>query len=90
MVIAHRINTVLDSDLILVFHDGKCVEQGPPAQLRADPGSRFAAMSREAEGGRGAKSSSLNGSKPNSYSNLPLLVNSGGGGGGTSSSSASS
>lgn len=90
VVIAHRINTVLDSDLILVFHDGKCVEQGPPAQLRADPGSRFAAMAREAEGGRGAKSNSPNGSKPNSYSNLPLLVNGGGGGGGTSSSSASS
>jgi ABC-type multidrug transport system fused ATPase/permease subunit len=41
---------VLDSDLILVFHDGKCVEQGPPATLLADPHSRFAAMVKEAEG----------------------------------------
>lgn len=47
---SHRTNTVLDSDLILVFHDGDCVEQGPPATLLADPQSRFAAMVKEAEG----------------------------------------
>lgn len=52
VVIAHRINTVLDSDLIVVFHDGRCVEQGAPADLLADPDSRFAAMVREAEGGK--------------------------------------
>ena len=72
VVIAHRINTVIDSDLILVFHNGRCVEQGDP--------SRFSAMVGEAEGGKSAaaKARSPNVSKPNSYSNLPLLVNGGG------------
>lgn len=64
VVIAHRINTVLDSDSIVVFHDGRLVEQGAPAELLANPDSRFAAMVREAEGGNGrgpVRSPSLNG-----------------------------
>lgn len=30
IVIAHRINTVIDSDFIIVFSDGRVVEQGAP------------------------------------------------------------
>lgn len=80
MVIAHRINTVIDSDLILVFHSGRCAEQGAPDELLADPASRFSAMVGEAEAGKSAaaKARSPNVSNPNSYSNLPLLVNGGG------------
>ena len=55
MTIAHRLETVMDSDLILVFRDGKCVERGPPTELLASPGSAFAAMVREAEGMRQGK-----------------------------------
>ena len=50
VTIAHRINTVIESDLILVFADGRCVEQGPPQVLLATPGSLFADMVQEAQG----------------------------------------
>ncbi len=50
VVIAHRINTVLDSDVVLVFADGQCVEQGSPAELLARPNSLFNDMVQEAQG----------------------------------------
>lgn len=50
VTIAHRINTVIESDLILVFADGRCVEQGPPQVLLTTPGSLFADMVQEAQG----------------------------------------
>jgi ABC-type transport system involved in cytochrome bd biosynthesis fused ATPase/permease subunit len=83
VVIAHRINTILDSDAVLVFHDGRCVEQGPPQELLAagEPASRFAAMVREAEGG-GKKGGSPGVNKSSSSSSfvstLPFLVSDGG------------
>ena len=48
LVIAHRLDTVWQSDAILVVEDGRAVEHGPPAMLAADPGSRFAALLRAA------------------------------------------
>ena len=57
IVIAHRIRTVLDSDMVLVFSDGKLVEQGSPTELLADQGSYFADMVKEAEGGGGGADS---------------------------------
>jgi ATP-binding cassette subfamily C (CFTR/MRP) protein 1 len=39
IVIAHRIGTVLDSDLILSLHDGQLAELGPPEELLRTPSS---------------------------------------------------
>ncbi|GAA5066480.1 ABC transporter ATP-binding protein [Nocardia callitridis] len=41
LVIAHRLETVADADTVVVLEDGRIVEQGPPAELRARNG-RFA------------------------------------------------
>jgi ABC-type multidrug transport system fused ATPase/permease subunit len=60
VTIAHRINTVIESDLILVFADGKCIEQGSPQHLLATSGSVFAEMVRETRGIDTAMSKSEN------------------------------
>jgi ABC-type bacteriocin/lantibiotic exporter with double-glycine peptidase domain len=41
LVIAHRLSTVMDADRVIVMSDGRIVEQGPPAELLADPGGRL-------------------------------------------------
>ncbi|MFH8294389.1 NHLP bacteriocin export ABC transporter permease/ATPase subunit [Streptomyces sp. NPDC018059] len=41
VVIAHRLSTVMDADRVLVMAEGRIVEQGPPAQLLADPDGRL-------------------------------------------------
>jgi len=41
LVIAHRLDTILDSDMILVMSDGKVAEYAPPKQLLADETSQF-------------------------------------------------
>ena len=41
LVIAHRITTVIDSDLILVMGDGKLLEAGSPKALLDQPSSAF-------------------------------------------------
>ena len=43
IVIAHRLSTVADADLVLVMHDGQFVESGSPAELLA-AGGLYAAM----------------------------------------------
>ena len=54
--IAHRLNTILDSDKILVLEQGRVLEFGTPDELRRQEGSSFAAMlNKEAHGsGHGA------------------------------------
>jgi ABC-type multidrug transport system fused ATPase/permease subunit len=42
VVIAHRINTAIRADRVLVFEHGRVVEDGPPAALEAIPGGAFA------------------------------------------------
>src|SRR3989338_6895064 len=39
VMIAHRLSTIEKADTVLVLRDGTVVEQGSPAQLRADPDS---------------------------------------------------
>jgi len=48
VVVAHRLRTVADAHLILVFDAGKLVECGAPAGLAAIPGGAYAAMARGA------------------------------------------
>ena len=52
VVVAHRISTIIDSDLVLVMGDGHVVEAGTPAELLAKPGGAFATMA-AAAGNRG-------------------------------------
>ena len=42
--IAHRLNTVMDSDVILVMEDGKVAEIGTPKTLLEDPQSFLGAL----------------------------------------------
>lgn len=46
LVIAHRLNTILDSDLIMVMDAGKVAELAPPRELIANEQSLFAALVR--------------------------------------------
>lgn len=39
LIVAHRLGTVLDSDLILALRDGSLAESGPPAELLKNPHS---------------------------------------------------
>ncbi|AZA13273.1 ABC transporter ATP-binding protein [Corynebacterium choanae] len=43
IMIAHRLHTAMHADRVIVFHQGRIVEDGTPQQLRA-AGGRFAAM----------------------------------------------
>lgn len=42
LTIAHRVNTIMDSDKILVMKDGMASEFGPPQELLQDEDSLFA------------------------------------------------
>ncbi len=48
MTIAHRINTVIDSDRILVLREGRVAEFGSPSVLLSNPNSLFAQLYKEA------------------------------------------
>ncbi|KAJ1916544.1 hypothetical protein H4219_003711 [Mycoemilia scoparia] len=48
LTIAHRLNTILDSDRILVMDSGKVAEFDTPKNLLADPTSIFYGMAKEA------------------------------------------
>jgi ABC-type multidrug transport system fused ATPase/permease subunit len=47
LIIAHRIGTVLDCDLIIGLADGRVVETGPPSELLARPDSLFRRLAQE-------------------------------------------
>jgi len=44
LVIAHRVDTILDLDRLLVLHRGSLVESGPPRELARRQGGVFAGM----------------------------------------------
>ncbi len=41
LVIAHRLSTVMDADRVIAMAEGRIVQQGPPAELLADPTGLF-------------------------------------------------
>merc|ERR1711871_251960 len=47
IVIAHRLNTIIDSDLVLVLDSGRLVESGTPHELLCRDGSVFSSMCRD-------------------------------------------
>ncbi|XP_078045328.1 sulfonylurea receptor isoform X2 [Augochlora pura] len=50
IVIAHRAAALLDCDRIIVFHEGKIVEDGSPMDLSGRPGGFFANMVKSSDG----------------------------------------
>eukprot|EP01026_Neomeris_dumetosa_P064969 TRINITY_DN62208_c0_g2_i2.p4 TRINITY_DN62208_c0_g2~~TRINITY_DN62208_c0_g2_i2.p4 ORF type:complete len:158 (-),score=26.56 TRINITY_DN62208_c0_g2_i2:488-961(-) len=44
LVIAHRIDTIMDCDQLIVLKNGELVENGNPQQLKAVEGGHFAGM----------------------------------------------
>ncbi len=49
LTIAHRINTIMDSDKILVMKDGLAEEFAPPQELLQDENSTFSEIVRHAK-----------------------------------------
>jgi len=43
-IVAHRLSTLRNVDRVLVLEQGRIVESGPPAELTAKPGGRFAQL----------------------------------------------
>ena len=52
IVIAHRLSTVRDADLILVMHDGRLVEQGTHDSLQRRGGQYTALVAAQLNGHR--------------------------------------
>lgn len=48
LTVAHRLNTILDSNIVVVIAAGQIVEMGPPQTLLANPQSKFYSMACEA------------------------------------------
>ena len=44
ITIAHRLDTVMDSDMIVVLDNGSVLEHAPPEKLLADASSSFASL----------------------------------------------
>jgi len=44
LTIAHRLDTIMHCDRVIVMHEGIVAEAGPPAVLKSTAGSRFAEL----------------------------------------------
>jgi ABC-type multidrug transport system fused ATPase/permease subunit len=51
-VIAHRIDTIMDCDQLLVLSRGSLVEQGAPAELARRPNGTFSRLAQAAAAAR--------------------------------------
>ena len=49
ITIAHRLNTIMQSDKVMVLSFGRIIEYDEPATLAADPNSEFASLLQEIE-----------------------------------------
>ena len=49
LVIAHRLNTIIKSDKVMVLSFGKILEYDTPQALMKDPDSEFSSLLREIE-----------------------------------------
>ena len=49
ITIAHRLNTILDADRVLVLEQGKVIEFSSPQHLLADRRSKFYALAKDAK-----------------------------------------
>ena len=47
LTIAHRLNTIIQSDKVLVLDNGSCLEYDSPQNLMADQNSHFSALLKE-------------------------------------------
>jgi ATP-binding cassette, subfamily C (CFTR/MRP), member 1 len=68
ITVAHRINTIMDSDRVVVLDKGEVIEYGPPKDLVARGGA-FAGLARQAglgEGQSGSASGSARASRSGS------------------------
>ncbi len=54
-VIAHRIDTIMDCDQLLVLSSGRLVEQGAPIELSQRPSGAFARLTQAAQSGFGQR-----------------------------------
>jgi ABC-type multidrug transport system fused ATPase/permease subunit len=52
LVIAHRVDTIMDCDSLLVLDRGRLVESGGPGELSRRPGGTFARLVAAAEAAR--------------------------------------
>jgi ATP-binding cassette subfamily C (CFTR/MRP) protein 4 len=59
ITIAHRLNTIMDSDRILVMDFGRVVEFDSPANLMLRPGGHFASLVNQAKASTSEQSSAL-------------------------------
>jgi ATP-binding cassette subfamily C (CFTR/MRP) protein 12 len=49
IIIAHRLQTVLQCDMVVVMEEGAVIESGPPAELSAKSGGAFAELLKKAD-----------------------------------------